>query len=84
MPTFTSTAAITLTLGSSTVDQATADAQKAQFLLDYCTAKGLSTATPGATVVADIKQYAKNIVVGYRSDNAAATQKAIDVAGIQP
>jgi hypothetical protein len=82
--TFTSTATVTLTLGTSTVSQAAADAQQTQFLVDYCTAKGLSTATPGATVIADVKAIVKNTVVAYRADQAAATQRAIDTAAIQP
>lgn len=82
--TFNSTASVTMTLGTSTVDQATADAQRAAVLLDYCKARGLDQSSPAASVSADVKAIVKAIVVDYRAQTAAATQRTVDAAAIQP
>lgn len=96
--TFNSTSTITLTLGTTTVDQATADAIKAQVLLDYAKARNLAIyQSDGVTVIAanvapavsaDVKQLFKTVVVEYRANNAGqsanANQRATDTAGIQP
>jgi hypothetical protein len=96
--TFTATSTITLTLGTTTVDQATADAIKAQVLLDYAKARNLAiyqsdgvtviTANVAPAVSADVKQLFKTVVVEYRANNAgqtsSANQRATDTAGIQP
>jgi len=73
-----------MTLGSSTVDQATANALRAAVLLDYCKAKGLDQTSPGTSVDTDVKALLKAIVVGYRADQAGVTQRAVDNAAIQP
>ncbi len=72
---FTSTVTVTMTIGRSTVDQATADAQKASYLQSFALAHQLDIYTDSTRTVIDSTKVAPAVLQFYKNDFATTVQE---------